>query len=87
VLEHVGHGHELDRAALRGQRIGRGAGAAPPAANQGKLDRVVLTRACTAGMATPARADAATARPVFPRNSGMVQILTLPTKVPSNSLG
>ena len=43
VLEHVGHGHELDRAALRGQRIGRGAGAAAPATNQGKLDRVVLT--------------------------------------------
>ena len=42
VLEDVGHGHQLDRAVLGRQGVGRRAGAAAAAADQGHLDRVVL---------------------------------------------
>ena len=43
VLEHVGHRHELDRAAPGGERIGGGPGAATAAADQRELDRVALS--------------------------------------------
>ena len=44
VLEDIGHGDQLDRAVLDGQGVGRGAGAAPAAADQGHLDGVVARR-------------------------------------------
>ena len=42
ILEHVGHGHELDGAAFDRQRIDRRAGSASAAADQHDLNRVVL---------------------------------------------
>jgi hypothetical protein len=44
LLEQVGHRIELDRPALRRERIGHRACAAPAAADQGQPDRVALAR-------------------------------------------
>ena len=59
VFEDVGHGDQLGRA-LGGQGLGGRAGAAPAAADQGDLDRVVL-----AGVAP--RGDGALEAPRRPR--------------------
>ena len=68
VLEDVGHGDQLDRPLLDRQGVGRRAGAAAAAADQGHLDRVVLG-GMDGGTAMPARVVAAATWPVFFRNS------------------
>jgi hypothetical protein len=40
VFEDIGHGHQLEPALLRRERVGGGPGAAAPAADEGDLDNV-----------------------------------------------
>ena len=67
LRENVRHRHQFDGAALDGQRVGRGAGAAPAAADQGHLDQFAA-RSVDGGMATLAKAETAANLPVVSMN-------------------